>query len=131
MLIYVQEIVFSKQLTWMTHLPSMSYNRDGAFISLYLMTNAFANFFGPFIAGYVLNIKLDPKASPTELCVISTTDYINSGCEVTNISDWMAAMIAMVTFVLALNWVFESTIVNYCNEERNGVDKDTEFSQRA
>ena len=115
----------------MTHLPTMAYNLDGTFISIYLMTNAFANFLGPFIAGNVMKIKLDPNAPSTDYCYIGSTDYINDGCEVTNITDWMAFMIVMIFLSFSFNWYYSSRIINYRNEERTGVVHEAEISQNA
>ena len=78
-----------------------------------------------------MKIKLDPNAPSTDYCYIGSTDYINDGCEVTHMTDWMAIMIAMIFLSIAVNWHYTSRIINYRNEERTNVVRETEISQNA
>jgi hypothetical protein len=132
--------VYSKQLSWMTHFPDVEGNRDGTFISFYMMVNAAANFLGPFVAGYVLTIRQNPDAAAGEECIISTTSYENSGCELTGIDEWMPSMVGTVSIALTLNVLYQSKIVNYGSTDRtrstgdgpaSAASRQTELSETA
>ena len=107
-----QEIVFSKQISWMTHVNES--NRDGTFLSMYMMVNSFGHFLGPFLAGYAMVIQQNPQSD--SICLVTTGSYENEGCELTNYGAWIGGMLAMLAIALALNLYFDFYVVDYTTD---------------
>jgi len=106
-----QEIVFSKQVTFMTRFTK--HNRDGAFMAIYMMVNALANFLGPFLGGNVMIIQPLEYAE----CNITASTYVAQGCYLSNVSMWITLLLAMLAVAFICNIFFDSKVVNYPKED--------------
>jgi hypothetical protein len=104
-----QEVVYSKQVSYMTH--TASTNRDGFFISLYMMTNALANFCGPFAVGFVWVAEQVPGQN--DPCSVDASAYNNSGCQLSNYGAWIGVLFAALGVCLSVNTKFDSVLVTY------------------
>ena len=106
-----QEIVYSKQISYMTHVDEVSANYDGSFISFYLMTNALANFFGPFVVGFVWISTQFPGS--TYPCGVAAGAYNNAGCYVTNYGAWIGVLLIALSVSLLVNGRLDAALVTY------------------
>lgn len=104
-----QEVVYSKQVSYMTH--TATNNRDGFFISLYMMTNALANFCGPFVVGFVWITEQVPGSN--DPCSVDASSYNNSGCQLSNYGAWIGVLFVALGICLAVNTKFDSVLVTY------------------
>lgn len=119
-----QEVVYSKQVSHMTH--TSASNRDGFFISLYMMTNALANFCGPFAVGFVWVTQQAPGTD--EPCSVDASSYNNSGCELSNYGAWIGVLFVALGVCLAVNTKFDSVLVTY---PASDAEEDTRLLDRA